>query len=275
MILPIGDTLKPLNMVFYCLFIQMQGLTVADGLDDVDFAQIAARAKQHRNQDSSFTDLEVHVSESDAQLNEKDMRFVDRIVGDSTHSPSNYHSNKRMASNIPNNAGGNGRTATPRSGDLLETKSHKYTEQKPFTPRTLKTKHSSKLSQFKYYTPAKKKPVQSESGPTKVLVSRSETPATDTSMDIMMNETLMSRDFNRTRPKNGVPPLDISLDADHVKWLKEQTRRGHLRSTRSVMTRSEAESDLGSLRLPADMRKDLMEADPNYDYGRYTYGLNR
>ncbi|ELT94082.1 hypothetical protein CAPTEDRAFT_214055 [Capitella teleta] len=230
----------------------MHGLTVASGMDDVDYTHIASKAQKHRILDASVTDLEVNLSE-DTKMNGTDMRLVDRIISDNTCSPSNYRSNKKVTSNIPLNADPeSAKSLTPRSRDLMDTKSHKYTEQKPFTPRTLKSKQSSKLSQFKYYTPPKKKPTPSERAPMKVIVSRSETPATDTSMDIMMNETLMSRDFCRTPNKSGVPPLDISLDADHVKWLKDQTHRGLLRSTRSVLTRSEAGSDVGSMLLPPD-----------------------
>jgi hypothetical protein len=44
------------------------------------------------------------------------------------------------------------------NSDLLQKRSHVFTEEKPFTPRTLKTKNrSSKLSEYKYYTPPPQK----------------------------------------------------------------------------------------------------------------------
>ena len=76
------------------------------------------------------------------------------------------------------------------------------------------------------------------------MVSRAETAD---SVD-WMNETIMSRDMHQNRHNSGVPALDISLDADHIHWLKEQSQKAQFRASYSARTRSDGGSDLGSLR---------------------------
>lgn len=148
---------------------------------------------------------------------------------------------------------------TPSSKDLLDKQSHYFTEEKPFQPRTLKTTSKSKLSQFKYYNPPKRlvnmttsntlqsttEPattnINTKSGSTSRGGLRPQTPMTD-SVELM-SETLVSRDMGHATP-TGVPPLDISLDKDHLMWLKEQSKKAHIRST--YRTRSDLVSDVGS-----------------------------
>lgn len=196
------------------------------------------------------TTMEVHVSNSSATphrttLNEKDMKFVDRILQDNEGSPSQYTYSKPMQSNIPTESHSarthRGKT-TPRNPDLMNTQAYRYTEpEKPFTPRTLKTNQKSKLSEFKYYNPPKRR---------SSVVSRPETPMSE-SVDLM-HETLMSRDMNVMGKPSGVPALDISLDADHLHWLKEQAGKAQVRA--AYQARSDVASDLASSRGGSTLR---------------------
>ncbi|XP_013387246.1 uncharacterized protein LOC106156514 [Lingula anatina] len=178
-----------------------------------------------------------------------DMQLLDRMIKDSRQSPSSYKSPRPMASNIPDSREGSisqTQGGTPRrkqGGDLLDTRGHKFTEpQKPFTPRTLKSTKSSKLTQYKFYNPPPKKQVHKRRGIDPSV--RGETP-TDT-YDLM-DETLQSRDFSRLRQSGTVPPLDISLDADHMKWLKEQEKKAQVRAGSHVQHELELDHQRGSL----------------------------
>lgn len=137
-------------------------------------------------------------------------------------------------------------------GDLLQTRSHAFTEpEKPFTPRILKSTRSSKLTEYKYYNPLPKQksssmdktglseadstmntthtPKPRPRPRTKSPHNRTETPLTETSL---MFETLQSRDFSKydDSKEEVVPRLDISLDKDHLSWLKEQASKAKIRS---------------------------------------------
>ena len=237
----------------------LQNLQYTMRLDDGDFDGI----------DGATFGYDSPVGRDDAterlRLSEDDMRLVNQIIQDSRTSPSKYH-HTPMTSNIPstgkvtknvrtlpqhrsqilqtcavpsnyissvsrNQGGATHRYVNPRSSDLLEKQSHMFTDEKPFVPRTLKTNCTSKLTEFKYYNPP---PPKKHGRPARdvtrdgVDLQRAETPMTE-SVDLM-NETLMSRGAARV-PPSGIPPLDISLDADHILWLKEQSRNAQMRKT--------------------------------------------
>ena len=136
-------------------------------------------------------------------------------------------------------------TQGARGGDVLEAYTEKFTERKPFTPKTLKTNSKSKLLQFKYYNrppPAPrrisenddegKNTCRSSPGLSRTLHFGKGGPVPKmTSESDLMHLTLQSRAEPQTTP-SGVPPLNISLDPDHINWLQEQSRkstsrRGH------------------------------------------------
>ena len=133
---------------------------------------------------------------------ESEMVLINSMIDDTVQSPSRYATHKTYKSNIPSSTGKkkpsaqrkmkaqqplyktqvlssyspvpqNGGTVliygnpvlTPRSGDLIELNKDKFTEEKPFQPRTLKTNRESKLSQFKYYNPPKRKPKEGDHSP--------------------------------------------------------------------------------------------------------------
>lgn len=226
-----------------------------DDYDDVDFG----KAEVDGN-----TTLEVHISEGNP---DKDMALVNKMITDNRNSPSKYHGTRTIASNIPSQNATRPRSgrsssrqnsalnkqniyanatqtlhqpSTPKSSDLLETQSYKFTEEKPFQPRINRTTAQSKLSTFKYYNAPKKTPRNNSAdnhdrggkggrGDGRQNQTRPVTPLTD-SVDLM-NASLMSRDLGSLKTPTGVPPLDISLDKDHLLWMKEQSRRAQLRST--------------------------------------------
>lgn len=146
-------------------------------------------------------------------------------------------------------------------GDVLEKRSHVFTEAKPFTPRTLKTDRKSRLSQYKYYNKVQPKeghtkaeraespveaskdkskdvpdePVRPQPKPRQRLDQTREGPVT---MNSLMFETLHSRDFSKGRENPDVPKLDISMDTDHLKWVKEQASKAKLRQNNDTLKSS-------------------------------------
>ena len=152
-------------------------------------------------------------------------------------------------------------------GDIIEKRSHAFTEEKPFTPRTLKTDRKSRLSQYKYYNkipPKDGKPKQqardtqpevtekvseetTEKRPqpkpraSKRLDRTREGPVT---MNSLMFETLHSRDFSKNDGNNpDVPKLDISMDTDHLKWIKDQASKSKHRTNNETMRSTLHEED--------------------------------
>ncbi|XP_064600676.1 uncharacterized protein LOC135466856 isoform X2 [Liolophura sinensis] len=163
------------------------------------------------------------------------------------------------------------------SGDVLEKRSHAFTEpDRPFTPRTLKSTRGSRLLEYKYYTPPKKSSSKRDSSDKDALDSqtspmhhttptpkpRKRAPSAKNRLDItqdsentLMYETLQTRDMSRARPDKTqmVPPLDISVDKDHMSWLQEQATKAQIRvSARS--SQGGKEGGVGQ-RSPRDLRR--------------------
>lgn len=53
---------------------------------------------------------------------------------------------------------------------------------------------------------------------------RSRPGTANTEIDLM-DETILSRDFNERPTPTEVPSLDITMDQDNINWLKEQSSK--------------------------------------------------
>lgn len=173
--------------------------------------------------------------------------------------PSSARSVRSAASGVSRSALAQGavRSKKVEDGDILVKRSHVFNEPvKPFTPRTLKSTRMSKLSQTKFYTPPPQKrkdqPEKMESEQqleeTSTMVKpkprprrarsppyRTETPLTDTTQTTLMYESLQSRDFTKYNKEKMVPTLDISMDKDHLNWIKEQASKADIRAKSSTL----------------------------------------
>ena len=153
-------------------------------------------------------------------------------------------------------------------GDILEKRAQVFTEQKPFTPRTLKTDRKSRLSQYKYYNkvPPKEEKTKGQEVPQEQTTVKKQVAPTSESrpqqkprqprldqtregpvtMNSLMFETLHSRDFSKY-DKNGensdIPKLDISMDTDHLKWIKDQASKAKIRANNDTMKSTVREED--------------------------------
>ncbi|XP_076463488.1 spermatogenesis-associated protein 7-like [Babylonia areolata] len=128
-------------------------------------------------------------------------------------------------------------------GDVLDKHAHSFTEpRKPFTPRTLKSNRQSSLKQYKYYTPPPKKAQSSRGkspdvgadergGGTQVKSQRGSAKDLDTTQTLtetmLMDMSLQSHDHRQSQGDSGVPRLNISMDKDHLSWVKDQAARVH------------------------------------------------
>ena len=201
--------------------------------------------------------------------------------------PSSARSHRSVGSNVSRTIIQTQGKKSTYDGDLLEKRSHVFTEEKPFTPRTLKTDRKSRLSQYKYYNkpppkgvnkgPQNEGPAQ-PSGDVKVsqekvtakpvpqprprrgLDRTREGPVT---MNSLMFETLHSRDFSNDQKNPDVPKLDISMDTDHLKWIKEQASKAQVRANNETLKSTTLHED--------------DEYDTTVDYGKtgemsLTYG---
>ena len=150
-------------------------------------------------------------------------------------------------------------------GDVIEKHSQVFTEEKPFTPRTLKTDRVSRLSQYKYYNkpppkaPKAAPPVQQrvEENKTKLKEATappkpkprnrklSDTQEGNVTDNSLMFETLHTRDYSKfdSNRDERVPKLDISLDTDHMNWIKDQASKAHLRAKSGTLKSSIREDE--------------------------------
>ena len=176
----------------------------------------------------------------------------------SRNRPMSARSTTSLASNFSQTSRSSNPLKVTYDGDVLNKHAQSFTEpSKPFTPRTLKSNRESRLKQYKYYTPPpSKKAEMSSKGeepmPNSYTKSK-DTPqakprqrsskgggdmgATETLTETMlMDMSLQSHEPRQRGDGSGVPRLDITMDNDHLSWVKEQASRAQIRARSGTST---------------------------------------
>ena len=198
---------------------------------------------------------DIHNSQYDQNFHEPS--HFDQYSRTTRQRPGSARSHRSMASNVSRTTI-QMQTKKGTDGDVLEKRSHVFTEAKPFTPRTLKTDRRSRLSEYKYYnkippktkaTPLDRNEHQTQA-PKQEQVKPQERPQPKprqqrldrtregpVTMNSLMFETLQTRDFSKGQesPNHDVPKLDISMDTDHMKWLKDQATKSQSREKNDTL----------------------------------------
>lgn len=108
---------------------------------------------------------------------------------------------------LPTGSGRRSHT-TPQSADIIDKRPQSFKPGGQFTPRTLNTRNAqSWLSKSKFYTPPRKRPAK----------NAGDDPAARDQYD--GNDQYAAQD-----DLEDVPPLNISVDDDKMRWLREQAQ---------------------------------------------------
>ncbi|XP_030645192.1 spermatogenesis-associated protein 7 [Chanos chanos] len=143
-----------------------------------------SRPSVHANE-STYLDLRSTVMSSprlNTSFHSKQMVYPSQTAESFRSPPSHFRSASELSYRSPNSqrhqsahsytVSGSQRYKTFKdpiqktySGDLLLKHSHCFTQEKPFTPRTLKSNSTSTLSQYRFYTPPRRKPSEEKPPP--------------------------------------------------------------------------------------------------------------
>lgn len=132
-------------------------------------------------------------------------------------------------------------------GDVLDERSHLFTEPgMPFVPRTLKSNHESKLKNSRYYNPPRIKSCSQRVEnkrlqhleENKRLHRSTSAGILDTSQlckSMMMDISVHTQD---EKSDHRTQPLNISMNKDHMNWLKDQVNKEKIQVCESDQVKS-------------------------------------
>ena len=174
--------------------------------------------------------------------------------------PASARSTMSLASNYTTTSRGTNILKQTYDGDILNKHADKFNEPvKPFTPRTLKSNRESSLKRYKYYTPPPSRKSSSShrkeeeegrmtmtmNGNDDMVLKKpaakprakprqpapAELEATGTlSESMLMDMSMRSHGKQSSGGENTpVPRLDITMDKDHMQWVKDQADRAQKR----------------------------------------------